>query len=270
MGGRQPEQEQPMKNSPRRVTQTNAILMPNRESINAAQVNLLLGITQSMVTCLRQPDVEFGKEQPAALDGGAKLAIEATITKACDRLDAILGETTRWSFETQRMLETELKAMYEQNTKLLAAQTELARQAARPSNRYSPQLFRLNGVWVAILGDTDDLDNAICGLGDTPEQALAAFDGLFTGQIPEHLVAWLKSAEAAVRAGVKPPSYSEYHNEQNQNKNNGPMDQSGTGPSSETQNGGAHPQGNSPNAGPDPDGSGSKGGPFGRDNPNAI
>jgi hypothetical protein len=236
-----------MKN-PKRVQQ--AILMPNREAVNAAQVSLLLNITQSLVGCLRQPETEMGKEQSPEIDGGARLAIETTIAKTCNRIDNILDEATRWTFENQQAMEKQLSSMYEQNTALLRAQTRLAEEAVKPHARYRPKLYRFNGVWVAILGDIDDIDSAICGLGDTPQEALIAFDGFFTGQVPEHLASWLQAVEAANRAGVEPPAYPTYKSNNEKSKLDGKTDS----PSEPTQGPGEDSQGNSPDYGPDGDG----------------
>lgn len=248
----------------KRVPQ-HTILMPNREAVNAAQVSLLLQVTQSLVGCLRQPDTELGKEPSPEIDGGARLAMEQTLTKACQRLDAVLDENTRWTFETQQAMEKQLSQMYEQNTNLLRAQTRLAEEAIKPHARYRPRLLQLNGVWCAVLGDVDDIDNAICGIGDTPSEALQAFDGVFTGQVPQHLVNWLRAIDTARAAGKTPPLYNEFKNEQNKK-----LDSTATGETQNPQVTGENSQGDSSSPGSDAGGDKSDGGPNGDNDSHRI
>jgi hypothetical protein len=52
-----------------------------------------------------------------------------------------------------------------------------ASQAARPSVLYSPTLSADGSMWCALLGD--DLQIGIAGFGETPAEAMAAFDKAF-------------------------------------------------------------------------------------------
>lgn len=236
-----------------------AVLLPNREAVNSAQVAILLSIAQSMVGCLRQPTVEIGQDQPAELDGTAKMALEATIIKACARLDTLLAESTRWTFEAQQAMEKQVTSMYEQNTNLLRAQTRLAEEAIKPHARYRPKLYRINETWTAVLGDVNDIDNAICGIGTTPQEAMDAFDGFFTGQIPQHLVNWLRAVEEAHRHGNPEPPL--FKNE----KTNQSVDGTGTGTPPPAQGDGDITQDDSSDDGPDQDGRRPPGGSIGSD-----
>jgi hypothetical protein len=244
-----------------------AILMPNREAVNAAQVSLLLNVAQSIVGCLRQPETELGKEQSPEIDGGARLAMEQTLAKACQRLDNILAEDTRWTFEAQQAMEKQLSQMYAQNTNLLRAQTMLAEEALRPHSRYHPRLIQINGVWCAVLGDINDIDNAICGIGETPQEALRAFDDVFTGQVPGHLVNWINAVYDARVAGKTPPLYKEFKNEQDKTNK---LDDTGTGTITKTESPGSPPQGNRPEDGSNDDGRQPDGGPDGNNGPHRI
>lgn len=247
--------------------QQHAVLVPNREAVNAAQVSLLLNVAQSIVGCLRQPDTELGREQSPEIDGGARMAMEQTLAKACQRLDSILAEDTRWTFETQQAMEKQLSRLYEQNTSLLHAQTRLAEEAIKPHSKYHPRLIQINGVWCAVLGDVNDIDNSICGIGDTPQEALAAFDGVFTGQIPPHLVKWIEAVYDARVAGRLPPLYKDFKNEQDKTNK---LDGTGTGPTPSPEGPGGDSQGNRPEDGPNASGDQPDGGSDGDRNPHRI
>lgn len=254
-----------MKHNPQPRRTTHQIILPNRESVNAAQLGLLLQTAQSLVGCLRQPDTEWNQSNTPSLDGGAKMAIEQSLIRTCARIDAVMTDTTRWGFEVHQQLEKQMTEMYEQNTNLLRAQTRLAEEAVRPSARYRPRLLCLNGTWTAVLGDLNDIDNAICGVGGSPDEALRAFDEIFAGQIPAHLVNWLRAVEEANLRGRQPPSY--FKNETDQN--NPSVDDTRDRTTNPTQGDGSDAQGNRPDDGPDGQSRGPEAGPT-PENPDAA
>lgn len=57
---------------------------------------------------------------------------------------------------------------------VLAAQYNAALEAMQPSVLYRPHLSADGDKWCALYGD--DLASGVAGFGDTPEQAMRAFD----------------------------------------------------------------------------------------------
>lgn len=241
-----------------------AMLLPNREAINTAQVSLLLSVAQSLVACLNAHNLQNPEPQDTRpqIDGGVKSAAETTFIHVCDRLDKIIEDSSRWGFDTQQGLEKRLSLVYDAQINLLRAQAKLAEEALKPHVRYRPKLIHLESTWTAILGDLDDIDNSICGIGNTPQEALDAFDAVFTGHVPPHLIEWLRLVEAANLRGEPIPPLNNNNNEKqvDRERNNNPET---------TEIEGEIPQGNSPdneadeNRGGPP--SGSDGSPGSRD-----
>lgn len=182
--------------------------MPSRDSINATQVHTLLNIAGMLMPYLiepaREPENIPGNRKK--IDGEASMAAQVTFIKVCDRLDKLVEENDRWTFDVQRTLESDLTNLYQHHTALLKEQIIATKAINLPHNRYRPTLYALkDGNYAAILGSLDDLDNAIAAVGDSPAAALQAFDMLFNGQIPPGLFDWLKQREAALDAGTTPP-----------------------------------------------------------------
>lgn len=176
--------------------------LPHRDSVTSFQVRTLLDIANVMAGALIAPLSEFTR---AEMDGEAKLSAAATFIGACSRLDDIISDKSRWDLENHDTLEKKLSEVYTQNLAFLTAQTEAAKEVNSPHFIYRPLILKLNKPgaaieYVAILGDPKDLDNCIIGVGITPKQALEAFDGMFTGNMPDHLVEWLAQREAAIEA----------------------------------------------------------------------
>jgi hypothetical protein len=226
-----------------------AVLLPNREVVNHSQVSLLTHVTETMLRCLRMYEADEPGTDAPQLDGGVKSAIEATVIQTCNRLGAVIEDNARWGLETQQALEKQLAAVNDAHLHLLKAQTRLTEEALTPHSKYRPKLVKLPDSWVAILGDIDDIDNSICGIGPTPQDALDAFDGLFTGQMPEHLVKWLSDVEFSVQQGKPAIPFKQYEQEQDHHhKEMDPQrDSNSTGTSSE----GNPPDEDSGDAGPD-------------------
>lgn len=164
--------------------------LPNREAATQAQLNSLLGVfnmTSQFLIAARMQEIQ--QPEGGKMDGGAISSAEATIMKVCDKLDEIMDEKARWSLDTQLTLEKALTEAYTENANMLREQAAAYQEARSPHAQWKPKLFKLTetGQWVAIVGDLQDLDNSLVGLGDNPQQALEAFDELFRGQVPGHL-----------------------------------------------------------------------------------
>jgi hypothetical protein len=53
----------------------------------------------------------------------------------------------------------------------------VSNELTRPSAVYRPAIFADGNMWCALLGD--DLQSGVCGFGETPAKAMAAFDTEF-------------------------------------------------------------------------------------------
>ena len=159
------------------------INLPQRDMVVSVQVGTLLGIIGSLYPYAASTDRQ--ESQGGALDGGACMAASQTIVRACDRLDRILADDDRWNMRLQDTLEALMEKMYSANHEFLVKQAAAAAEGKRPSFQLRPQLVRASSGWAAIHGDLAKLEDAIIGVGETPEAALAHFDAVFSGQSPD-------------------------------------------------------------------------------------
>jgi len=172
--------------------------LPQRDSITSLQIGTLLNTIATLSNMLAIP--EHAADNPhhdkPELDGGARSAMEASLIHTCDRLDTIIRDESRWSFDAQNGLEAAILKNYEQNLAFLKAQTAAAEEITKPHFKYRPAIIRLpDGLWVAILGDLAHLDTALVGIGPTPDEAVRSFDQEFKGSVPAGLSAWLDKRE---------------------------------------------------------------------------
>jgi hypothetical protein len=151
------------------------------------------------VTALINPWNGFVKhDDDAPKNSEARIALENTLIKACDRLDKILEDDRRWSLEYQMNLEAEFHKSHAQNLNLLESQATAAAEVASPHFQYRPRIAKSQDgtVWMAILGDENDISRCIIGLGRTPEEALAEFDKKFQGkELSPEVDAFLKQRQ---------------------------------------------------------------------------
>jgi len=170
------------------------IQIPPRELATHNQVATLLGIVGSLYPVLVESVRELGTTPPA-VDGGVVMAASQTFARACDRLDRIIGDESRWQMGGQDTLEKEMRALVQKNIDFLEMQTEASRSVTRPSFKYRPGMLRVAEGWVAILGDIHNLDQCIVGVGASPEAALENFDKVFTGQHPPDVAELVKQID---------------------------------------------------------------------------
>lgn len=180
-------------------------LAPNRNAMTNEQVQTLLQIAGCMHMVLTQPpDTEYPKRPE--LDGEVKSSAEATLIKACAQLDNIVDDNARWTTNTQDNLERKLTDVYDGQLKVFESQIAVNLLFQTPHHRFRPLIFpTVEGEYLVVLGDPKHLDEAIYGLGPTPELALKAFDEVFAGKMPDHMIEWLAEREAAIKAGKEPP-----------------------------------------------------------------
>lgn len=182
--------------------------LPSRAQVTAQQVQVLLHVVGMLSPYVLQPhrELENIPGQSNAMSGESAVAAQTTFINTCAKLDAILADDTRWTMDINQTLENQLYAVYVTQQELLKEQIIATKEINLPHNKYRPTLYKLrDNTYAAILGDLDDLDNAIAATGESPAAALLAWDLLFEGKIPAHLFDWLKQREAALDAGEPTP-----------------------------------------------------------------
>ena len=176
----------------------NPINLPHRDQVTAFQVQTVLNIVGVLSGVLHGPPVfiEQNIPQKKELDGGVKNSVETTLIHACSRLDDILTDPARWTFAMQEHLEYKLAALYHEETIWRQAQTRMINEHNSPHYNYNPTIIKLDtNEYIAIMGDPQDMDNAVYGVGESPAQALEAFDTVFNGGMPDSMVRWLAKQE---------------------------------------------------------------------------
>lgn len=175
------------------------IQLPQRDTVTNLQIGTLLNIggmlTNILLNPLRENDDSKWRGLPQ-LDGGVLAAAEATFINLCAKLDEIIADETRFNFNSHNTLEAQLSEVYAAHLEFTRAQTSATRSIEAPHRQYNPAIMRLpDGNYIAILGSLKDLDGSITGYGPTPALAIEAFDGIFNGKLPDHLVEWLKKKQ---------------------------------------------------------------------------
>lgn len=151
--------------------------IPHRDEVTARQMGTLLQAAATLYPVLlnRDPDKETN-------NGSALEAAEATFMKICDRIDTLVDDADRWSLNQQRTLEMQLSQLYAQHSALLETQKASCELLAAPHTIHKPSLMKLeDGTWMAILGSLTALEHSVCAAGNTPAEALMAWDAVFTG-----------------------------------------------------------------------------------------
>jgi hypothetical protein len=188
-----------MSNSPKQL--------PNRDNVTSQQCDTLLQVAGLMASVIINPHRDF-EASGTKLDGGAHTAAVNTFVNACAKLDEIINAKDRFTFEPQNLIEAQYFQLLKQNTLFTREQTEAIRELNTPHSRYRPDIMKLrDGNWAVVLGPEGDLENSIVGVGVTPQEAINAFDGMFTGNLPQTLVDYLAAREKAIDTNKPLPEY---------------------------------------------------------------
>lgn len=155
----------------------NPKLPPVRDAVINQQVTTLLQIVGSCtgnLAVLEGNEVEIETVGGPA-DGGPKLALAQTIVQANQRLQDILSDKRCWDISERVTLEQHSVEVFE-----LKKQSLRANMA--PHTRFKPQFQWLPSFnkWMVWVGDLNNPNGHILGLGDVVEDAIAAFDRAFT------------------------------------------------------------------------------------------
>ena len=177
---------------------TSQLVFPNREMVTTGQLQNVLHVCGMAITGLMQtaPD-DSDSNRPK--NSEARIAMENTLIKACDRLEKILEDDRRWSIENQMELEGEFRKSHAENLKFLEAQRKASEELSTPHFQWKPVLMKSEDghIWIALLGDPAKPLEGIMGMGRTPEEAMAEFDKEFRGkQKSPEVMAFLKQRVA--------------------------------------------------------------------------
>ncbi len=175
------------------------LVVLHRDLSTANQVQALLAIGGAMMDFLSEKPKD-AENIPGSrpLPGESRHSAETTLIKVCSRLDQIVEDSRRWGIDFQLALEKlylesskRSEILAEKQTQLMEAELQRAEaqktaalEVQSPHFRYKPTLFSLkDGGWAAFLGDPNDLDHGIVGVGANPADALRAFDLVFSGKL---------------------------------------------------------------------------------------
>jgi|KBSSwiStaDraftv2_1062776.scaffolds.fasta_scaffold27251_9 hypothetical protein len=156
------------------------MMVPNRETVNSAQIVAILQVTNALQAYLLSPHRGFdASEAHPELDGGALAAATVTFCKACEQLNTMLSDQSRWGMDKSGDLYSSIVKTQEAQQAVLAAQKKTLEAALLPHLQFKPQIFQHDGIFLAIYGDPGVAAGHIVGRGHTPEAALYDFDLAF-------------------------------------------------------------------------------------------
>lgn len=128
---------------------------PHRDVSTNNQITNVITILHAMYPMLLGRPASFFEPdgvKPPELDGGVKCAAEATFIKACDTLDSILADASRWDQAYQISLENRINEMADVQMRYLRAQTIMTEVLTRlqqqqeasevPNENEKPKLVR--------------------------------------------------------------------------------------------------------------------------------
>lgn len=167
---------------------------PLREVTTTIQISNLLSIANTMASTLLSPrlDLDNPHHERPELDGGSRSAVEMTLIHTCNRLSDIIQDKSRWELTVTSALELQALRLNQKSIEVAEEKRKAVAWLNTPSYRLKPELVRIqDGMFAAHLGNLDEPEKSLIGIGKTPESAFAAFDELFAGRIPQEMVEYL-------------------------------------------------------------------------------
>lgn len=154
--------------------------IPTKEELTNHQLGPVLAVIRELTPFLLEDVVEPGGTPTAVnMTGEVSLAASATFIRACSRIDTILDDASRFSMKANEDLITELIKTHRAQQKFIAAQTASTTLLQRPSFALRPTVAVMGDNYIAYWGNVEKAGEAICGVGATPNEALANFDSAF-------------------------------------------------------------------------------------------
>lgn len=152
------------------------VVVQTKEDATQQQVHMVLHIAHAMRTMLILPDDELATR----LSGEATLAAQATLIKACGRLDSILEDSGRWTLGEHNKLHKAIVEVHEMQKRVLQSQLDMIETQRRPSFQLRPRIATYSDKYfIAFWGNLAEPGMAIIGRGVTPDAALKDFDAAF-------------------------------------------------------------------------------------------
>jgi len=161
-----------------------------------------------------QEDIIKRQNEPS---GSVISSVEATLINTCNQLDMILADKSRWTNDQTKKVQEAAEIAIKEQIDFLKAQRRAAAEINTPHFQHRPSLMRTpDGTgWIAFIGDAlNDPNNSICGIGKCPRTAIESFDAVFNGDLPIHMLEWIREREIAIKAGVPVPETPNKTNEQ--------------------------------------------------------
>lgn len=174
-------------------------MMPSKEQTLDKQVDTVLSVIGALTPFIIAPLRDF--DPPRELDGGVAASAVTTFAAACDRLDKMLKDESKWDLKGHDGLYAAMTAHFSKAAEMHTAQTQTLLDMRRPCNIRRPHITLIDGEFIAIWGDPSRPGNHIMGKGLTPEAALADYDAAFARRAEEQ---WSIAVEPAP-APPEPP-----------------------------------------------------------------
>lgn len=160
----------------------------SREMTTQLQLNSLLHVAATMNAFLTGPPKIEGVEY-SPIRGEAPTAAESCFVKTCEAIEAIVSDGKRWDFSFQQKVEDDYAKAMQMNLEYIQAQRDLAEERATPHNICNPNLARAeDGRYVAFTGTPEE--PVTMGIGNSPKEALEAFDEAFRKANAESIKQW--------------------------------------------------------------------------------
>lgn len=169
------------------------VKVPTRDRSNQNQVGTVLAIIQTL-----NPYLFKGGPENMDVEKESGLAASVTFMKACDRLDTILGDNTRWSADDGPNVVDEIRATQQSIQQYYITQKNVLEKMARPSRLFTPKIAKAGEEFVAFFVASEFPGGVLVGRGATPEKAMADFDAAFD-RIPADQFKLTPEADSKVR-----------------------------------------------------------------------
>ncbi len=174
------------------------VRIPTREKANEAQVRTVLSIMGQLNPYLILPQRD--EDEPAyKTDPYATKCASTTFALACNRLDEMLVEKSRWEetdgesvVESIKATQAEIRGYYKEQALSMA-------ELRRPSRIFHPSFAQMGGEFSAYHASSDFPGGIIIGRGRTPAEAMADFDRAFN-RIPAEQLRFNDASLAKIRA----------------------------------------------------------------------